>query len=189
MGKKREKGNFLSGDDFEPALIPPKKIADPDDKKPEDWDERAKIPDPDAVKPDDWDEDAEEIEDEEAVKPEDWLDDEPEKLMNPEPLNQKIGMTRRMGYGNHRRCLTPSVWRRHLDVCEWIRPTKKNPAYKGKWHAPLIDNPATRVLEAAADTKPNYFELDRPEFELLLLLVLRSGQCRREYCLITFDSR
>ncbi|RWW13054.1 hypothetical protein GW17_00023258, partial [Ensete ventricosum] len=54
---------------------------DPDDKKPENWDERAKIPDSDAVKPDDWDEDASmEIEDEEAVKPERWLDDEPEEV-------------------------------------------------------------------------------------------------------------
>ncbi|KAK1281777.1 hypothetical protein QJS10_CPB22g00443 [Acorus calamus] len=80
-GEEKKKANFLSADDFEPALIPSKTIPDPDDKKPEDWDERAKIPDADAVKPDDWDEDAPmEIEDEEAVKPEGWLDDEPKKL-------------------------------------------------------------------------------------------------------------
>ncbi|KAK4788683.1 hypothetical protein SAY86_020002 [Trapa natans] len=60
-------------------------ISDPDDKKPEDWDERAKIPDPDAMKPDDWDEDTPmEIEDDEAVKPEDWLDDDPEEIDEPE---------------------------------------------------------------------------------------------------------
>ena len=45
-------------EDFSPAVNPPKEIEDPEDKKPEDWDEREKIPDPDAEKPDDWDEDA-----------------------------------------------------------------------------------------------------------------------------------
>lgn len=30
-------------------------IADPDDKKPEDWDKPEHIPDPAATKPDDWD--------------------------------------------------------------------------------------------------------------------------------------
>ncbi|CAI9754173.1 unnamed protein product [Fraxinus pennsylvanica] len=100
--------NFLSNDDFEPPLIPPKTIPDPDDKKPEDWDERAKIPDPDAKKPDDWDEDAPlDIEDEGAVKPEGWLDDEPE-----EP---KIGMRRRMVNGRLQRLITPNV-KRHLDM-------------------------------------------------------------------------
>ncbi|KAG6503424.1 hypothetical protein ZIOFF_035737 [Zingiber officinale] len=75
-GEEKKKANFLSTNDFEPALIPLKTIPDPDDKKPDDWDERAKIPEPDALKPDDWDEDAPmEIEDEEAVKPEGWLDE------------------------------------------------------------------------------------------------------------------
>ena len=52
-GEEKKKANLLSGEDFEPALIPDKTIPDPEDKKPEDWDERAKIPDPNAVKPDD----------------------------------------------------------------------------------------------------------------------------------------
>ncbi|KAG0488227.1 hypothetical protein HPP92_006782 [Vanilla planifolia] len=86
-GEEKKKANLLTGDDFEPAIIPPKTIADPNDKKPEDWDERAKIPDPDAVKPDDWDEDAPmEIEDVDAVKPEGWLDDEPEVIDAPDSL-------------------------------------------------------------------------------------------------------
>ena len=49
-------GNLL--EDVTPAVNPPKEIDDPNDKKPDDWDEREKIPDPDAEKPDDWDEDA-----------------------------------------------------------------------------------------------------------------------------------
>lgn len=49
-------GNLL--EDVTPPVNPPKEIDDPNDKKPDDWDEREKIPDPDAEKPDDWDEDA-----------------------------------------------------------------------------------------------------------------------------------
>lgn len=45
-------------EDFTPAVNPPAEIEDPEDKKPEDWDEREKIPDPTAVKPEGWDEDA-----------------------------------------------------------------------------------------------------------------------------------
>lgn len=45
-------GNLLN--DMTPAVNPPAEIEDPDDHKPDDWDERPKIPDPDAVKPDDW---------------------------------------------------------------------------------------------------------------------------------------
>lgn len=46
------RGNLLH--DVVPPVNPPKEIDDPNDSKPEDWDERAKIPDPEAVKPDDW---------------------------------------------------------------------------------------------------------------------------------------
>lgn len=46
------KGNLL--EDVVPPINPPKEIEDPSDKKPDDWDERAKIPDPSAVKPEDW---------------------------------------------------------------------------------------------------------------------------------------
>lgn len=49
-------GNLLH--DMTPPVNPSREIEDPEDRKPEDWDERPKIPDPDAVKPDDWDEDA-----------------------------------------------------------------------------------------------------------------------------------
>lgn len=40
--------------DVVPPVNPPKEIDDPNDTKPQDWDERAKIPDPEAAKPDDW---------------------------------------------------------------------------------------------------------------------------------------
>lgn len=45
-------GNLLT--DMTPTVNPTAEIEDPDDHKPEDWDERAKIQDPDSVKPEDW---------------------------------------------------------------------------------------------------------------------------------------
>lgn len=46
------RGSLLQ--DVVPPVNPPKEIDDPNDSKPQDWDERAKIPDPEAAKPDDW---------------------------------------------------------------------------------------------------------------------------------------
>ncbi|MGH0133007.1 UNVERIFIED_CONTAM: hypothetical protein FKN15_015290 [Acipenser sinensis] len=48
------KGNLL--EDFVPPINPAKEIDDPNDSKPEDWDEHPKIPNPEETKPDDWDE-------------------------------------------------------------------------------------------------------------------------------------
>lgn len=45
--KKVESGSLEDDWDF----LPPKKIKDPEAKKPEDWDDREKIPDPDDKKP------------------------------------------------------------------------------------------------------------------------------------------
>lgn len=43
---------------------------------------------------------------------------------------------------------------------------KRNPAYKGKWHAPLIDNPNYKgIWKPQQIPNPNYFELDKPDFE------------------------
>lgn len=69
-------------------LLPPKKIKDPEAKKPEDWDDRATIPDPDDTKPEDWDK-PEHIPDPDATKPDDWDDEmdgewEPPMIDNPE---------------------------------------------------------------------------------------------------------
>lgn len=45
-------GSLLT--DMTPPVNPPAEIEDPDDQKPEDWDERPKIQDPSATKPEDW---------------------------------------------------------------------------------------------------------------------------------------
>ncbi|PNI26115.1 CANX isoform 9, partial [Pan troglodytes] len=113
-------GNLLN--DMTPPVNPSREIEDPEDRKPEDWDERPKIPDPEAVKPDDWDEDAPaKIPDEEATKPEGWLDDEPEYV--PDPDAEK-----------------PEDWDEDMDG-EWEAPQIANPKCEsapgcGVWQRP-----------------------------------------------------
>ncbi|TMS20248.1 Calreticulin [Larimichthys crocea] len=109
--KKVESGNLEDDWDF----LPPKKIKDPEAKKPEDWDDREKIPDPDDKKTEDWDK-PENIPDPDAKKPDDWDDEmdgewEPPMVTNPEYKG------------------------------EWKPREISNPAYKGKWIHPEIDNP------------------------------------------------
>ncbi|MCL7033282.1 hypothetical protein MKW94_016296 [Papaver nudicaule] len=165
-GEEKKKGNFLLADDFEPSLIPTESIPDPDDKKPLDWDERAKIPDPEATKPDDWDENAPmEIEDEEAVKPEGWLDDEPMQIDDPEAAKPEDWDDEEDGEWE-----APKIDNPMCEVApgcgEWKRPMKRNPAYKGKWHPPLIDNPNFKgIWKPQEIPNPHYFELDKPNFE------------------------
>lgn len=56
------------------SFLPPKKIKDPSQTKPADWDDKPSIDDPNDKKPEDWDK-PEHIPDPEAVKPEDWDDE------------------------------------------------------------------------------------------------------------------
>ncbi|KAK9669001.1 hypothetical protein RND81_13G102100 [Saponaria officinalis] len=165
-GEEKKKANFLTGDGFEPAIIPPKTIPDPEDKKPEDWDVREKIPDPEATKPDDWDEDAPmEIVDEEATKPEGWLDDELEDIDDPEATKPEDWDDEEDGEWEAPKIANPLCI--EAPGCgEWKRPMKRNPAYKGKWHAPLIDNPAYKgIWKPQEIPNPDYFELSSPNFE------------------------
>ncbi|KAJ8932436.1 hypothetical protein NQ314_014650 [Rhamnusium bicolor] len=110
-GAKQEYGELEADWDF----LPPKKIKDPEAKKPEEWDDRASIPDPDDTKPEDWDK-PEHIPDPDASKPDDWDDEmdgewEPPMIDNPEYKG------------------------------EWHPKQMDNPAYKGHWVHPEIDNP------------------------------------------------
>uniref|UniRef100_A0A665UGL4 Calnexin n=1 Tax=Echeneis naucrates TaxID=173247 RepID=A0A665UGL4_ECHNA len=150
-------GNLLT--DMTPPVNPPAEIEDPEDQKPEDWDERPKIQDPEAVKPEDWDEDAPaQIPDEDAVKPDGWLDDEPEYIGDPDAVK-------------------PEDWDEDMDgeweapqipnpACEtapgcgpWKRPMIDNPSYKGKWKPPMIDNPSYQgVWKPRKIPNPGYFE-------------------------------
>lgn len=110
-GEKVESGTLEGDWDF----LPPKKIKDPESKKPEDWDERATIADPDDTKPEDYDK-PEHIADPDATKPDDWDDEmdgewEPPMVDNPEFKG------------------------------EWKPKQIDNPDYKGIWKHPEIDNP------------------------------------------------
>ncbi|XP_068197617.1 calreticulin-like [Antennarius striatus] len=109
--EKVESGSLEEDWDF----LPPKKIKDPEAKKPEDWDDRAKIDDLDDTKPEDW-EKPELIADPDAKKPSDWEEDmdgewEPPMIPNPEYKG------------------------------DWKPKQIDNPNYKGAWLHPEIDNP------------------------------------------------
>uniref|UniRef100_A0A6T8LDM7 Calreticulin n=2 Tax=Hemiselmis andersenii TaxID=464988 RepID=A0A6T8LDM7_HEMAN len=69
--KKVQSGSLY--DDWD--MLQPKIIKDPKAFKPEDWDEREEIDDPNDKKPDGYDEIPKEIVDPDASKPEDWDDD------------------------------------------------------------------------------------------------------------------
>ncbi|XP_034950015.1 calnexin [Chelonus insularis] len=150
-------------DDFTPPVNPPLEIEDPNDIRPEDWDEREKIPDPTAVKPEDWDEDAPaQIVDEDDMMPVGWLEDEPPTIPNPDAVK-------------------PDDWDVDMDG-EWEPPElpnpkcedapgcgpykqkmKKNPRFKGKWLPPLIDNPNYKgKWKPRLIHNPNYFNDEHP---------------------------
>ncbi|CAG8452330.1 7248_t:CDS:10 [Ambispora gerdemannii] len=150
-------------EDFTPPVNPTKEIDDPNDKKPADWVDTVKISDPDAKKPDDWDEDApQSIPDEDAVKPDDWLEDEPETIPDPDSKKPEDWDDEEDGDWvpltiENPKCETVS------GCGPWKRPTKRNPAYKGKWYPPMIDNPAYKGLWAPRKIpNPDYFEDLKP---------------------------
>merc|ERR1712083_511886 len=119
-------------------ILPPKKIKDPEAKKPEDWDDRAKIDDAEDTKPEDWDQ-PEHVADPDATKPEDWDDEmdgewEPPMIDNPEYKG------------------------------EWKARQIDNPDYKGPWVHPEIDNP--EYNEEEAKTIGKYDEVCKLGFDL-----------------------
>ncbi|XP_028132647.1 calnexin [Diabrotica virgifera virgifera] len=137
-------------EDFVPPVNPPAEIDDPNDKKPEDWDEREKIPDPDDRKPADWDEDAPpQIFDESESIPEGWLENEPTHVPDPDAIK-------------------PADWDSDMDG-EWEPPLIENPACKaaagcGHWEPPLINNPSYKgKWRPRLITNPNYKGKWRPK--------------------------
>merc|ERR1712032_1435452 len=100
-------------DDWE--VLKPKEIADPADKKPEDWADESMIDDPEDKKPDDWVEEKR-IVDSDAKKPDDWDDEEDGEWEAP--------MKDNAAYKG-----------------DWYGKRISNPAYKGIWEAKKIANP------------------------------------------------
>ncbi|KAJ3117524.1 calreticulin 3 [Phlyctochytrium bullatum] len=83
--KEEAKGSIIEDWD----ILPPKTIKDPEATKPKDWVDEAKIPDPEDKKPEGYDDIPEYIPDPDATKPEDWDDDmdgewEAPKIKNPD---------------------------------------------------------------------------------------------------------
>merc|ERR1712138_293764 len=103
----------LIKDDWE--VLKPKKIDDPEDKKPSDWVEDSMMDDPEDKKPDDWVTEKR-IVDEAAKKPDDW-DDEEDGEWEPPMIDNPA-------YKG-----------------DWSVKRISNPAYKGVWEAKKIANP------------------------------------------------
>jgi len=154
-------GDLLNS--FSPPVNPPKEIADPDDRKPAEWDEREKIPDPDATKPEDWDEsEPATIVDKNAVKPDGWLEDEETYVADPSATKPSDWDDEMDGEWEAPRIDNPKC--ADAPGCgKWNPPTIANPKYKGTWRAPMIDNPnfkgewKPRIIQ-----NPNYFEDNQP---------------------------
>ncbi|CAH2092377.1 unnamed protein product [Euphydryas editha] len=159
--KEANAGSLL--EDFTPPVNPPEEIDDPDDRKPDDWDEREKIVDPTATKPADWDEDAPaQIPDPNAVKPDSWLDDEPETI--PDPTARKPDDWDEDMDGEWEAPLVDNPRCAAAAGCgPWRPPSIPNPAYKGPWRAPLIANPNYRGRWSPRRVpNPHYFRDDHP---------------------------
>lgn len=111
-GESKAKGGLEDDWDF----LPPRTIPDPNEKKPDDWDDEETIESPDDKKPEDWDDEPAVISDPDAVKPESWDDEEDGEWEAPEIPNP--------AYRG-----------------EWHASHIPNPAYKGPWKAKHIPNP------------------------------------------------
>merc|ERR1712048_1505219 len=96
-------------------VLKPKEIADPADKKPDDWTDESMIDDPEDKKPDDWVEEKR-IVDSDAKKPDDWDDEEDGEWEAPMKDNEAY-------------------------KGDWYGKRISNPAYMGIWEAKKIANP------------------------------------------------
>ncbi|CAB0002076.1 unnamed protein product [Nesidiocoris tenuis] len=164
------KGSLL--EDFTPPVNPPAEIDDPEDHKPEDWDERERIPDEAATKPDDWDENApRQIQDPNAVKPDNWLDNEPLDIMDPsaeKPEDWDDAMD-----GEWEGPMVPNPACEDAAGCgPWSPPMIDNPAYKGKWSPPMINNPNYQgKWHPKRIANPDFFE-DKNPFNMTTVVSL-----------------
>ncbi|ODQ78156.1 hypothetical protein BABINDRAFT_162829 [Babjeviella inositovora NRRL Y-12698] len=157
-------GNFLEQDHLYPPLNPPKYIPDPDEEKPESWDEREEIPDPDqAEKPDDWDESLPPlIRDPSSIMPEGWKEDEPFYIVDPEAEKPEDWDDEEDGEWLAPEIPNPVCF--EIAGCGPFKPLMMaNPEYKGKWVQPYITNPEFQGKWAPQEIEnPEYFEDIKP---------------------------
>lgn len=160
-GVNAKSGSLL--EDFDPPVIPPAEIHDPNDSKPDNWVDDVQIPDPNAKKPADWDENAPlEIEDPDAVMPKDWLENESQYIQNPDAKKPRDWDDEEDGEWSPPDIPNPKC--ENVSGCgSWKRPVKQNPAYKGPWSPPLIANPAYKGPWAPSKIpNPEYHEDKTP---------------------------
>jgi hypothetical protein len=140
---------------FEPPIYPPRAIDDPDDPKPDDWDDREQIEDLEAVEPPDWDENAPNVIPDPKQKnpPLGWLLDEPPTI--PDPSARRPRDWDETWQGEWKPPMIPNPkcvdvpgcgpWRqRYIDgppPGPWQRPLIPNPAYQGKYQRRQVPNP------------------------------------------------
>lgn len=154
-------GSLLT--DLSPPIVPPKEIVDPNDKKPETWDDREKIEDPDAVKPEDWDEEEpKQIADASAQMPEGWLEDESDTIPDESSVKPDDWDEDTDGEWEPAKIENPKC--KDAPGCgPWTQPMINNPKYKGKWRAPLIENTNYQgQWEPRKIENPEYFEETDP---------------------------
>lgn len=156
-------GNLLTDGVLSPGLNPPKEIDDPNDVKPEDWDDREVIPDPEQTsKPDDWDEDApRSIPDPTDIKPESWNEDAEEYIIDPDAEKPEDWDDEEDGEWIAPYILNPECQQHGCG--KWEAREIPNPDFKGKWKQPLIENPAYKgEWEPKKIANPDYFEDSTP---------------------------
>ncbi|KAH0791264.1 Calreticulin family protein [Histomonas meleagridis] len=152
---EKKSGDFI--DSFDPPIIPPRSIPDPNKQKPFDWDDREYIEDPSFREPTDdnnnnqpilipdpdnlsppkgWLIDEQPyIDDPSISKPPEWDDSILGNWIQPKIPNPKC--KRAVGCGEY---VTPLVANPNHPK-NWYPRYIPNPNYKGKWTPPLIDNP------------------------------------------------
>jgi len=148
-------------DGFEPPVVPPEFLDDPDDLKPKDWDDRAVIPDPKAVKPKNWvEKEPELIPDPEDKKPEGWLDHEPKRIPDPKAKKPMHWDEKKDGEWSPPMIPNPKCKK---GCGYWSPRLLTNPKYKGKWEPPMIPNPDySGPWQPRQIPNPEHFRDDHP---------------------------
>ena len=163
-------GNILT--DMVPSIQPPEEIPDPEDRKPDDWDDQERIQDPEASKPEDWDEDAAKlVQDENAVKPEEWDEDALSEIPDPDAVRPDDWDDDEDGDWEPPYISNPLC--EETGCGEWEPPMIHNPSYKGKWVAPMINNPGYSGVWAPKQIpNPGYFDETEPYFKLTPIVAI-----------------
>lgn len=155
-------GNMLT--DFEPPFLQPREIDDPDDVRPDDWEDSPVMDDPEAVMPIDWNEEEPEfiVDPDRAEPPSDWLEDEPLEIPDVSVKKPKHWLDE--DYGEWEPPMIPNPRCRRISGCgEYDPPMIPNEKHFGRWIAPQIPNPRYKgEWKVRRIPNPRYFEDNEP---------------------------